>query len=146
MTIKRKRPGRNNTWLQATLGLGSVVATMVGTGLVAGVDNFSLTETAVPDTQPLPQTTIELPPIPTVITLGERQPLVMPSQSGQQFQSSNLTIEALPTVVVPNVTAQDLGSVNVQGESLNINLAPIPEVVVPQIQIPQPVTTSKSSK
>ncbi len=146
MTIKRKRPGRNNTWLQATLGLGSVVATMVGTGLVAGVDNFSLTETAVPDTQPLPQTTIELPPIPTVITLGERQPLIMPSQSGQQFQSSNLTIEALPTVVVPNVTAQDLGSVNVQGESLNINLAPIPEVVVPQIQIPQPVTTSKSSK
>lgn len=151
MTTRSSRPGRNTTWLQATLGIGSVAVTMVGANLIAGMDGFFATaETeAAPVEQAVPQASpflTKLAPIPTIIAPGstERRPLTIPSQTGQEAARPNITIDALPTIVVPKVTVQDLGSVNTQGVSVNLNLAPIPDVVVPEI--PQIVTTSKSSK
>ena len=150
MTTRAQRPGRNTTWLQAALGIGSVAVTMVGANLIAGNDGFfAEAEAAESAVQPLPQTTspivAELAPIPTIIAPGsiERSPLIIPSQTTFQQQPS-ITIDALPTVVVPNVTVQELPSISSQGASVNLNLAPIPDVVVPEI--PQVVTTSKSSK
>ncbi|MEM7117512.1 MAG: hypothetical protein AAF614_34080 [Chloroflexota bacterium] len=151
MTTRSQRPGRNTTWLQAALGIGSVAVTMVGANLIAGNDGlFAEAEAAEPTVQPLPQTTSPnvsgLAPIPTIIAPGsiERSPLTLPSQTTFQQQQPSITIDALPTVVVPNVTVQEIPSISGQGASINLNLAPIPDVVVPEI--PQVVTTSKSSK
>ena len=40
MTTRSQRPGRNTTWLQAALGIGSVAVTMVGANLIAGNDGL----------------------------------------------------------------------------------------------------------
>ncbi len=157
----RKRPkGKQNGALTVLLTSGGILTTLVGSNLIAGRDWVEsivpehTVDQALLDVQPgsIPSVNayegvdLQLPdvgrlPRPVAapaLSLSERVILMDGGQAvATEGTSANIALPEIPQVAAPVIPKRP--QVNVQ--SVSVELPPIPDV-----HIPQPVTTSSSSK
>lgn len=137
MTNSRK-PQRNLGMLKLGVAAGGVMATLLGTNWVAWQDaGMAVAETAV-FTPQQPATTLNLPPIPTIVapTTGNTQ-----LQGRQSVAPTTLNPVVIPTIAAPQL--QQL-QVTTQDGSFTLDLQPIPAAQAPVFS--QPITQSRSSR
>lgn len=91
----------------------------------------------VPNIMTIP-TSPNIPTLPTLPTLPSA-PSLPATNAGSTVSASPIELPPLPAVVVPNIG--NLPTVGNSGSGISLNLAPIPEVAVPQ-----PVTSTRSSR
>lgn len=158
-TVAKKRPADNRLPLKIILASGGLLTTLVGGNMIAGrawvnsiVPEHQVNEALlqvdsapVPEIQSYVQSAVELPdttqlPQPVAVpefSLQERVILVERGEAGPvSADPNNVSLPSIPQVAQPVIPQRP----QINTTSVDLNLAP-----VPQVNVPQPVTTSKSS-
>ena len=161
---KARKPGTKTGLLKTTIVVGSVVATMLGTNLLAHQD----AQVATVDAPPIE---VLLPPASWPGEVGFPQSQLVPSQFTDASENAFLTLKPIPTVASPADVALSQPLSTTQQAVVVPDLAPIPAVAapsvagqpgvnvadignilafdlpaIPQVQIPPPVTNSRSTR